>query len=210
MPSAARRARAPMVEVGLTPAPVVKELPSTMNRLGTSWARFQPSTTAQGLAGGQLEECATGEHCHGGPTPVPAGVQRRCWATEQSERRLTTLRMSCRATSLAGKPPLGRSAGAAKRTNLGLPTERTRRPASCACWAARAASFCSRRCTRQPAPTPYNARDWVGPGSSPLRSPLRHRVLQHSVVHLAQRTDVNRLLIVDRNTERGEHRIVQR
>lgn len=34
-----------MVEVGLTAALVTKELPSTMYKLGTSWARWFLSTT---------------------------------------------------------------------------------------------------------------------------------------------------------------------
>ena len=38
MPSAARSASAPIVDVGLTAALVVNELPSTTKRFGTSWA----------------------------------------------------------------------------------------------------------------------------------------------------------------------------
>ena len=45
MPSAARSARAPIVEVGLTAALVVNELPSTMNRFATSCARCHLSMT---------------------------------------------------------------------------------------------------------------------------------------------------------------------
>jgi hypothetical protein len=44
IPSAARMASAPMVDVGLTPAHVVNELPSTMNRFGTSCAWFHALT----------------------------------------------------------------------------------------------------------------------------------------------------------------------
>lgn len=38
IPAAARSASAPIVDVGFTPAEVVKELPSAMNKLGTSCA----------------------------------------------------------------------------------------------------------------------------------------------------------------------------
>ena len=45
MRSAARSARAQIVDVGLTPPDVTKQLPSTTYRLATSWARFHSSTT---------------------------------------------------------------------------------------------------------------------------------------------------------------------
>src|SRR5207253_7600623 len=43
--SAARSASATIVEVGLTPEEVTKQLPSTTYRFGTSWARFHRSST---------------------------------------------------------------------------------------------------------------------------------------------------------------------
>src|SRR6476661_3460075 len=43
--SAARRAMATIVEVGLTPDDVTKQLPSTTYKFGTSWVRFHRSRT---------------------------------------------------------------------------------------------------------------------------------------------------------------------
>ena len=43
--SAARSARAQIEEVGLTPAEVTNDEPSTTYRLATSWVRFQRSST---------------------------------------------------------------------------------------------------------------------------------------------------------------------